>query len=156
ASISKLFTWTAVMQLAELKRLDLKTDVNKYLKDIQIPATFPQAITLTDLLTHTPGFEDHVIGLFAHKLEEGRSRMDILKAQMPARARPPAVLVSYSNHGTALAGAVVESVSGKRWEDYVKKQILDPLEMRDTLAEQPPPDQLPANLSKGYKWEHGQ
>ncbi|HCS48978.1 MAG TPA: hypothetical protein DIW61_12275, partial [Candidatus Aminicenantes bacterium] len=47
ASISKLFTWTAVMQLVEQGKLDLNTDVNTYLKDVQIPPTFPQPITLT-------------------------------------------------------------------------------------------------------------
>src|ERR1700719_51945 len=62
ASISKLFTWTAVMQLVEEGKIDLDADVNKYLKDLQIPATFEKPVTLKNLLTHTPGFEDHVLG----------------------------------------------------------------------------------------------
>jgi CubicO group peptidase (beta-lactamase class C family) len=156
ASISKLFTWTAVMQQVDDKKVKLDADINEYLKDIQVPATFPQPITLKDLLTHTPGFEDYVIGLFARQPVKDRSLTDVLKDQMPARVRPPGVLVSYSNHGTALAGAVVESVSGKRWEDYVKEKILDPLEMRHTLTEQPPADQLPPDMSKGYKWDNGE
>src|SRR5215831_17754985 len=65
-SISKLFTWTAVMQQVEEGKLDLDADVNKYLKDVAIPATFDQPITLKHLMTHTPGFDDYVIGLFAH------------------------------------------------------------------------------------------
>src|SRR6476469_9770851 len=56
-SITKLFTWTAVMQLVEAGALDPSADVNRYL-DFQIPATYPQPITLTDLATHTAGFED--------------------------------------------------------------------------------------------------
>jgi CubicO group peptidase (beta-lactamase class C family) len=58
ASISKLFTWTVVMRQVEEGKLDLHTDVNRYLKDVQIPATLSEPITLT----HTPGFEDSVIG----------------------------------------------------------------------------------------------
>ena len=56
-STSKLFTWTAVMQLVEQGKLDLDTDVNNYL-DFKIPATYPQPITLRHIMTHTPGFEE--------------------------------------------------------------------------------------------------
>ena len=57
-SVSKLFIWTAVMQLSERGKLDLDADINIYLKDFQIPATYSQPITLKNLMTHTPGFED--------------------------------------------------------------------------------------------------
>jgi len=155
ASISKLFTWTAVMQLVEEGKLDLNADVNKYLKDLKITPAFEQPITLKDILTHTPGFEDHVIGLFAHKADEVGALVDVLKAQMPARVRPPGVLPSYSNHGTAIAGHAIASVSGLPWEDYVEKRILKPLGMDHTLVRQPVEDKLPPDLSKGYKWEGG-
>src|SRR6516162_7258967 len=72
ASISKLFTWTAVMQQIEEGKLDIDTDVNTYLKDVKIPDAFDKPITLKHLLTHTPGFDDVVIGRFAHKPEEVR------------------------------------------------------------------------------------
>jgi len=72
ASITKLFTWTAVMQLFEEGKLDLDADVNKYLKDVQVPAAFDQPITLKNLMTHTPGFDDWVIGWFSHKAEDVR------------------------------------------------------------------------------------
>jgi len=65
ASVTKLFTWTAVMQLVEQGKLDLKVDVNAYLKAFKIPATFPEPITLTHLLTHTAGFEDSEIGEYS-------------------------------------------------------------------------------------------
>jgi CubicO group peptidase (beta-lactamase class C family) len=155
ASISKLFTWTAVMQQVEDGKLDLDADVNTYLKEVKIPATFPQPITLKHLLTHTPGFEDHVIGLFAHKPEEVGALQDVLRAQMPMRVRPPGVIASYSNHGTALAGYAVACVSGKPWEDTIEERILKPLGMDHTLVRQPPEDKLPPELSKGYKWEQG-
>jgi CubicO group peptidase (beta-lactamase class C family) len=56
-SLSKLVTWTAVMQLVEQGKVDLHTDVNTYLKKAEIPATFPEPITLAHLMTHTAGFE---------------------------------------------------------------------------------------------------
>ena len=155
ASISKLFTWTAVMQLVEAGKIDLNTDINTYLKDLKIPATFEQPITMKHLLTHTPGFEDLVIGLFAHKPEEVGPLVDMLKGQLPVRVRPPGLVTSYSNHGTAIAGHAVASVSGMPWEDYVEQRILNPLGMTHTLVRQPGEDKLPADLSKGYKWEGG-
>lgn len=65
-SVSKLFTWTAIMQLVEQGKLDLNTDINQYL-DFDIPDRLavgpnkeqPKPITLLDLMTHTPGFEDY-------------------------------------------------------------------------------------------------
>src|SRR5215213_6243730 len=56
-SLAKLFTWTAVMQLAEQGKLDLNEDINTYL-DFRIKDTYPQPITLMHLMTHTAGFED--------------------------------------------------------------------------------------------------
>src|SRR6185295_19458116 len=55
-SVSKLFTWTAVMQLVEAGKLDLDKDVNTYLKDVQLPKTYDQPITLRNVMTHTTGF----------------------------------------------------------------------------------------------------
>src|ERR671913_1094377 len=63
-SVGKLFTWTAVMQLAEQGKLDLDADINTYL-DFRIPDTYPQPITLKDLMTHTAGFEDLYYERFA-------------------------------------------------------------------------------------------
>src|SRR5215475_13481948 len=57
-SISKTFTWTAVMQLVEQGKLDLDVDVNTYLRDFKLPATFAAPVTLRNLMTHTAGFED--------------------------------------------------------------------------------------------------
>ncbi len=151
ASVSKLFTWTALMQLAEQGKLDLDADINQYLADFKIPATYPEPITCKHLLSHTPGFEDRVIGLF------GRGPSDeplgkLLSHDLPARVRPPGQLASYSNHGTALAGYIVSQVSGMPWEDYIEQHLLTPLEMHHTSVRQPPEDQLPADLSKGYKY----
>jgi len=154
-SVSKLFTWTAVMQLAEQGKLDLDADVNKYLTDFKVPETYSKPITLKHLMSHTPGFEDHFIGLFAHSPDKMAPLGEILAHDLPARVRAPGQLASYSNHGTALAGYIVSQVAGVPWEDYIEKNILEPLQMHHTSVRQPPEDKLPADMSKGYKFTHG-
>ena len=127
ASISKLFTWTAVMQQVEEGKLDLDADINTYLKEVKVPSGYDKPVTLKNLLTHTPGFEDYVLGLFAHSPKDLPPLAEVLREQMPARVAAPGVISSYSNHGTALAGYAVACASGKSWEDYIEQRILQPL-----------------------------
>ena len=61
-SVSKLFVWTSVMQMVEQELLDLDTDVNEYL-DFEVPATYPEPVTLNHIMAHAAGFEDYVLGL---------------------------------------------------------------------------------------------
>jgi len=150
ASVTKLFTWTAVMQLVEQGKLDLKADVNTYLKTFKIPATFPEPITLTHLLTHTPGFEDNLLGLFPYDPATLKPLGEVLAAELPARVRPPGQLVVYSNHGAALAGLIVQEVSGMPWADYLEKNILALLDMKHTTVRQPVPAALTNDLVTGY------
>jgi hypothetical protein len=58
------------MQLVERGRIDLHTDVNHYLADFQIPATYPEPVTMWHLLTHTAGFEERFNGMLAHSPED--------------------------------------------------------------------------------------
>ena len=150
-SISKLFTWTAVMQQVEAGTLDLKRDVNAYL-DFTIPATYPQPITLFNLMTHTPGFEDRSFALFS---QSTAPRGRFLATHMPARVRPPGTYISYSNYGAALAGYIVERVTHTPWETYIEQHILDSLEMPNATGRQPLPPSLAPQMSVGYAWEGG-
>jgi CubicO group peptidase (beta-lactamase class C family) len=154
--VTKLFTWTAVMQLVEQGKLNLDADVNTYLKDFKIPQTCPEPVTLAHLLTHTAGFEDQVIGLFARSAEAMIPLGRLLAREMPKRVRPPGVLAAYSNHGTALAGYIVEQVTGTPWEAYVEKNILQPLDMKHTTVRQPIPPELAADMATGYKYADGE
>ncbi|GCE02766.1 serine hydrolase domain-containing protein [Dictyobacter aurantiacus] len=154
-SVSKLFTWTAVMQLAEQGKLDLHADVNRYLKTFQIPATYPQPITLAHLLTHTPGFEDRGTGIMARTPGDLEPPGTWLATHIPARVRPPGTLVSYSNYGVALAGYIVQQVSGMPFDQYVEEKIFRPLKMTYSTFRQPVPARLAPNLSKGYQYENG-
>ena len=149
-SVSKLFVWTAVMQLVEQGRLDLDADVNAYLGELAIPATFPEPVTLAHLMTHTPGFEDHVLGLFARDPSALRPLDQLLEDELPARVRRPGVLASYSNHGTGIAMLAVERVARVPWLEYLETRILEPLGMARTSFRQPP-GPLADDVSKGYR-----
>jgi CubicO group peptidase (beta-lactamase class C family) len=156
-SVSKLFTWTAVMQLVEQGKLDLKADVNKYLggSPVKVPEGFSRPVTMLDLMTHTPGFEDSVIGLFGSSAASVRPLGEVL-SRLPDRVRTPGYLASYSNHGTALAGYIVERVTGVPFDKYIEQHILEPLAMTHTAVRQPVPGSLAGDLSVGYRWEGGE
>jgi CubicO group peptidase (beta-lactamase class C family) len=154
-SNSKMFLWTAVMQLVEQGRLDLHADVNQYLNGIHIPATFPQPITLEHLMTHTPGFEDHVIGLFARTPDQLHPLAELIISDMPRRVFPPGAVAAYSNYGTLLAAHIVEQVAEVNYDKYIEDRVLAPLQMTHAAIRQPPPPAIAADLSKGYEWGDG-
>lgn len=155
-SISKMFTWVSVMQLVAQGKLDLNTDINTYLKDFKITPAYPEPITLKHLMTHTPGFEDRFVGLFGRdSTSMNRSLTQVLIEEQPERVRPPGTYASYSNHGTGMAAYIVEQVSGMSFNDYVEKNILQPLGMTSTTFRQPLPKDLAPRMSKGYKYEGG-
>jgi CubicO group peptidase (beta-lactamase class C family) len=154
-SVSKLFTWTAVMQQVEQSKLDLDADVNAYL-DFQIPDTYPQPVTLRRLLTHTAGFEDRVAGFEALTPEKMIPLGAWLASHIPARVRTPGEISSYSNYGAALAGYIVERVSGMPFEEYLERNILMPLGLQRTTIHQPLPEGWAAELSNGYVYSAGQ
>jgi CubicO group peptidase (beta-lactamase class C family) len=154
-SITKLFTATAVMQLVEQGKLALDADVTSYL-DFDIPDSYDQPVTLATLLTHTSGFESRWIGMWPDS-EDGLEPLgDWLASHVPDRVRPPGVVAAYSNYGAALAGYIVERVSGEAYADYIDRHVLAPLGMEHSTAQQPLPDHLLSSLSKGYEHSRGQ
>jgi len=148
-SISKLFTWTSVMQLFEQGKLDLDRDVNEYL-DFKIPDAFGKPITLKHIMTHTPGFEEQVKDLFSHT-PVSPNLGEYLKTHIPGRIYPPGTVPAYSNYATALAGYIVQRVSGRPFEDYVEENILKPLNMTHSTFKQPLPTGLAPSMSNGYR-----
>ena len=140
-SVSKLTTWTAVMQLVEQGKLDLDADVNGYL-DFEIPAREGQPITLRQIMTHTPGFEERIKDLI---IPEGESfdPLDVyLKHWVPTRIFAPGTTPAYPNYATALAGYIVARVSGLSFDDYVEQHIFAPLGMQHSTFRQPLPENL--------------
>ncbi|MFY9558018.1 MAG: serine hydrolase domain-containing protein [Blastocatellia bacterium] len=150
ASISKLFTCTVVMQLVEQGKLDLDVDINRYL-DFEISATYPQPITLRNLLTHTGGFQETIRH---HTVPDGgriQPLNEYLPEHLPPRIFAPGGTPSYSNYGNALAGYIVERVSGQPFEEYVDEHIFRPLGMQHSTYVQPLPDSLKPLMSNGYR-----
>lgn len=87
-SVSKLFTWTAVMQLVQAGKIDLDADVNKYI-DFSIPPFEGKPVTMRDLMTHTGGFEETVRDLLVDNVDQVLPIDVYLKRRLPTRIFPP-------------------------------------------------------------------
>ena len=150
-SVSKLFTWVSVMQLVEQGKLDLDNDVNRYLEDFQIDETFDEPITLRAIMTHTPGFEDGGLGyLIVDDPDAIQPLPEAMERFQPRRVNPPGAQTAYSNYGTALAGLIVELVSGVPFNDYVKANVFDPLGMTRSSFAEPLPNHLADRMAGSY------
>ncbi len=149
-SVSKLFTWTAVMQLVQAGKLDLDKDVNTYL-DFKIPPRDGKPITLRNLMTHTPGFSETAKYLidFGDKHPEPLGK--ILARWTPERIYAPGTMPAYSNYGASVAGYIVERVSGEPFDAYIQRHIFAPAGMARSSFDQPLPAALRPLMSKGYK-----
>ncbi|MEM8564802.1 MAG: serine hydrolase domain-containing protein, partial [Pseudomonadota bacterium] len=165
ASITKTFTATAIMQLMQEGKLSLDDNIRKHLGDLQIDDHLG-VITISHLLTHTPGFEDRVLGYFgAPNPRDG----DTTKAQLEAigahQVRPPGEAISYSNYGYALLGEIIAQVSGESYADYIRNHILLPLDMNSsdvrvkTVTDEneylPWLPDLRAREAKAHTWSNG-
>jgi len=148
-SISKLFTWTAVMQLVEQGKLDLDRDVNDYI-DFKMPDAYGKPITLRNIMTHTSGLEETVQELFVLDASKMKPVGEYLKEHLPSRIFPPGTTPAYSNYATTVAGYIVQRVSGQPFDDYVEDHILKPLNMAHSTFRQPLPATLKDMMSNGY------
>lgn len=153
-SVSKLFTWTAVMQLVEQGKLDLDRDVNDYL-DFTIPPYDGQPITLRNVLTHTAGFEETIRGLITDA-ESVPPLGDVMRGWVPDRIAAPGTTPAYSNYATALAGHIVANVSGMSFDDYIDRHVFAPLDMQHSSFRQPLPERLRPFMSRGYALATGE
>ena len=149
ASISKLFTTTAILQLRDAGKLQLDDPVAKYLPWFRIKNAHPDGptITIRHLLTHTSGLPREAAGvnwsdLTMPKREEMIRRIGEQETVFPAETE-----WKYSNFGLTLAGEIVASVSGEPWAQYVESHILRPLGMKTTTPV--PASNLP-HLAIGY------
>ncbi|MBO0611293.1 serine hydrolase domain-containing protein [Myceligenerans salitolerans] len=147
-SVSKIFTATAVMQLVERGELDLDVDVSEYL-DFEIERNFDADLTLRHLLSHTPGFEERIAGLIGSGDEPADLRQSLV-TDPPEQVYAPGTTPAYSNYGNALAGYIVERVSGEPFEDYLDLHVFEPLGMDSSTFRQPLPEHLRDRVSQGY------
>jgi CubicO group peptidase (beta-lactamase class C family) len=141
ASITKTFTATAILQLRDAGKLQLDDPLIRHLPWFALASKHTDAppITLRHLLTHTAGLPREAAFPYwtdfdfptVERLREGLGRQEgVLATETQWK---------YSNLGLALAGDVVEAVSGEPYADYVQRHILDPLGMKDTAVRAPDP-----------------
>jgi CubicO group peptidase (beta-lactamase class C family) len=148
-SVSKLFTWTAVMQQVEAGKIDLDADVNQYL-DFKIPPYGGKPVTMRDLMTHTAGFAETVKHLFPANTKVLLPLDKFISIWTPNRIFPPGEVPAYSNYGAALAGYIVQRTSGEPFDQYVAKHIFAPLDMNHSSFSQPLQPNLMAGMASGY------
>ncbi len=164
-SISKTFTWIAIMKEVEHGRMRLDAPVNLYLPEkLQVrDQGYAEPVRLKDLMTHAPGFEDRTLGrLFERDPKEVRPLEVYLRQERPRRVLPPGQRSEFSNYGVGLAGEAVSQVTGKPFEDLMEAEILRPLGLNHTSFREPRPAQagLPGPMSPamaqgmatGFRW----
>lgn len=147
-SISKLFTWTAVMQLVQAGKINLDADVRQYL-DFPVDEHLGK-ITMRDLMTHTPGFDESIKGLISENKAHMRSLGDYLKTHGPKQIFAPGTTGAYSNYGAGLAGYIVQRVSGQPFDEYIEQHVFQPLGMTHASFRQPLPANLAPLMSQGF------
>ncbi|KQY92885.1 serine hydrolase [Caulobacter sp. Root1455] len=164
-SISKTFTWIALMNEVEAGRMRLDTPINIYLPEkLQLKDQGKKTpVRLRDLMTHTAGFEDRALGqLFERDPRRERPLELYLRQERPNRVREPGLLPAYSNYGVGLAGAALANVTGQPFEKVVAEQVILPAGLTHTTFRENRPwqDNLPApmapnlaaDLSDGFRW----
>ena len=126
ASITKTVSALGVLQLVADGRVKLDEDLNRYLKRLQVPSQGYAPLTLRHLLTHT-GALDEIPG----RRYDGKQAPDtaaFLKGKL-VRYREPGKLTAYSTYGIALAGVLLEDVSGQSYAEYLQQHIFAPAGM---------------------------
>ncbi|MHC5005412.1 MAG: serine hydrolase domain-containing protein, partial [Planctomycetota bacterium] len=149
ASVSKVFTAAAVARLAAGGRVGLDDDLRAGRPWLEARAP-GDPVTLRQLLTHTGGFDDHAVGMFARSPEMVVPLGEYLRRRMPRRTTEPGRWSRYSNHGAALAGLVVEETAGAPFAEAVRELVLEPAGMQSSSFAQPVPEDLLERLVRAY------
>lgn len=134
-SLTKQFTAAGVLLLVEQGKLKIDDKLSLYLPN------FPRAneVTLRDLLDHTSGIHNFTEGPVIDKISATGATVQELVAdiagQTPLYDFEPGKGWWYSNSNYALLGAVIEKVSGKSWDAFMKAEIFDKLGMANTAGD---------------------
>lgn len=132
-SVSKTMIWVSIMQLWEQGQLSLDEDVRTYLPDgFFHNLRYDDPITLTDIMNHKGGWCESTYAISTPDPENVPSLEQALHDSEPPQTYRPGTTSAYSNWGAALAGFIVERVSGMSYSDYVRKNIFDVIGMEHT------------------------
>ena len=152
ASVSKEFTAISILQLAERKQLELTDDVRKFIPDFP---TQENSISIENLLSHTSGIKRHTNISWAENdaNKQFKNSIDVINYfKQDSLDFKPNTRHSYVNMNYILLGHIIEKVSGKTYEEYIKNNIFEPLNMTDTFF--PKDGQNITNKPKGYETEN--
>jgi CubicO group peptidase (beta-lactamase class C family) len=144
----KTVTALALVQLAEQGVIDLDADVNLYLTHFQIPDTYEEPVTARQLLHYTAGLDNRFIGIRVETPDEILPLSEYFAQRLPDRVRPPGEIRAYNDHEIALAGLLVEEVSGMPYDQYVQEHIFEPLGMDSSSIYLP--EQDAKHIALGY------
>ena len=152
ASMTKSLTAMAILKLRDEGKLQLDDPAYKYIpemKNLHYLTTDAPPITIRNLLTHAAGFpEDNPWG--DRQLQDSDSELIALVNKGISFSNAPGVAYEYSNLGFTLLGHIVSEVSRMPYEEYITKNILQPLRMQHTEWEY---TKVPApQLAYGYRW----
>ena len=132
-SVTKLTAWVSVMQLYEQGKIDLDRDIREYLPDGFLQnLKYNDPITMMNLMNHNAGWGEGTWALQTSDPEQIVSLGEALRATEPPQMYRPGEVMSYSNWGAALAGYIVECITGQSFADYVHENIFEPLGMEHT------------------------
>lgn len=155
ASITKMFTAVAALQLYEQRKIDLKTPIGKYLPDYPNKMV-RNSVTVHQLLTHTSGLNNfYVTDLDKIKNTDYKEISDFLPLfANDTLLSKPGTKYNYSGTGFVVLGLIIEKVSGENFYDYIRNKILEPANMLATSEIQV--DAIVKNKASGYTSQFGQ
>lgn len=152
ASMSKSFATMAILKLRDEGKLNLDDPAYLYipeLKKLKYPTADAPHITIRHLMSHSAGFpEDNPWG-DRQLADNDKDLLELIGKQI-SFSNPPGIAYEYSNLGFALQGKIITVVSGMQYQEYIKKNILEPLAMKTTTYEYG--DVAPEKLAHGYRW----
>ena len=152
ASMSKAFTALAVLKLRDEGKVVLDAPAENYVPELKAwkyPTSDAPKITVRSLLTHSAGFvEDNPWGDRQQVLME--AEFTAMLTDGVSFARGPGLAMEYSNLGYALLGRIISNVSGVRYQDYIRRELMIPLGMGSTTYDifASPPQRR----AIGYRW----
>ena len=139
-SITKVLTAITATQLIEEGRIDPASDVNRYLKRIKIPSTYPQPVTITELLAHEGGFGADLRAVDAPTNAEANVSPARMQRILVPRVRPPGRYIAYDNNGWGVLGLTLADATGVSYPDLVRQRIFEPLGMTHAVIGIPDKD----------------
>ncbi len=149
-SVSKCFTAAAVLLLAERGQIELDAPIGRYLTSVEVPQPFG-IVRVRNLLTHTAGFDDTIVGMHERDKADWLPLDEYLQEELPDPVVPPDSMIGYSSWDFALAGLLIEEVTGMPYDEFIQQHVFEPLGMaRSSFALPDPPPALLERLASGY------